>query len=326
MQTAQPASTGTNQLFGRLIWNDDVTVRVFTPFGGRVRKILVQPGQRIDKDAPLAEIESSDFGQAQADIRRASSDVDLSDRTLARLRDLFAHGAAAQKDIDAAEAEAARAQAERSRAVSRLQVYGASAETVDGAFILKSPIAGTVVEKNINPGQEIRPDQMLANAPEYFAPLYVISDPSRLWIQIDTTEVDLSRLAPGRVFTFAARAFPGQVFTGRVDTVSDFIDPATRSIKVRGTVDNADRLLKAEMFVNVNLPQLEEPGAVVPAGAVILRGEKHYVFVAQNPSTFVRREVQLGAERNGIISVLSGVEPGQRIVTEGCILLQQMIE
>src|SRR4029077_1181604 len=111
------------------------------------------------------------------------------------------------------------------------------------------PLDGFVVEKSVTPGQEVRPDQMLANMPQYTAPLFVVTDPSRLWIQIDATEVDMAFLRPGCEFTFTSRAFPGQGFTGRVDTVSEFIDPATRTIKVKGSVDNSSRLLKAEMFV-----------------------------------------------------------------------------
>ncbi len=167
---------------------------------------------------------------------------------------------------------------------------------------------------------------MLANVPQYTAPLFLVTDPSRLWIQIDATEVDLPRLRAGRQFTFTSRAFPGQTFTGRTDTVSTFIDPATRTIKVRGTVDNSRRLLKAEMFVSVSLPSDETAAASVPAGAVFLKGQKHYVFLEEPPGTFVRKEVEIGPEHNGHVVVLTGVQSGQRVVTEGCILLQQALK
>ena len=110
-----------------------------------------------------------------------------------------------------------------------------------------------------------------------------------------------------------------QTFTGRVATVSEFIDPATRTIKVRGTVDNSRRLLKAEMFVNVNLPGQESPGASVPSKAVFLKGERHYVFIEEQPGQFARQEVQIGVEQEGRILVLAGVQPGQRVVTDGCV-------
>jgi len=171
----------------------------------------------------------------------------------------------------------------------------------------------------------VRPDQMLANTPQFTAPLFTITDPSRLWIQIDATEGDLPQLRPGREFEFSGRAFPAQTFTGRVEVVSEFIDSATRTSEVRGAIDNSSRLLKAEMFVNVNLPAVETPGTSVPAKAVFLKGEKHYVFVEQEPGQFTRQEVQIGPEHNGRIIVLAGTQPGQRVVTDGCLLLQQSL-
>jgi cobalt-zinc-cadmium efflux system membrane fusion protein len=318
-----PAST---QLSGRLIWNDDVTVRVFTPFAGRVRKITADIGQTVEKNAPLTEVESPDFGQAQADARKAESDLKLAKRNLARLNELFAHGAAAQKDVEAAEASQSQAESERARAVSKIAAYGANADSLDEIFILRSPLAGTVVDKRANPGQEIRPDQMLANVPEVTQPLFVVSDPAHLWIQIDATEVDLPRLQPGREFTFTSRAFQDQIFTGRVDKVSEFIDLNTRTIKVRGTVDNSRRLLKAEMFVSVNVPDGGAQAISVPTKSVFLKGEKHYVFVEEQPGQFARREVKIGSEQDGHIFVLSGVQAGQRIVSDGSILLQKMME
>jgi cobalt-zinc-cadmium efflux system membrane fusion protein len=323
VESLAPAST---QLSGRLIWNDDVTVRVFTPFAGRVRRITADIGQAVEKNAPLAEVESPDFGQAQADARKAESDLKLAERSLARLRELSAHGAAAQKDVEAAEDAQAQAEAEHSRAVSKIAAYGANADSLDEVFILRSSLAGTVVDKSVGPGLEIRPDQMLANMPEITAPLFVVSDPTRLWIQIDATEVDLPRLQPGRKFTFTSRAFPDEMFTGRVDKVSEFIDPNTRTIKVRGSVDNSRRLLKAEMFVNVILPGGETPNISVPAAAVFLKGEKHFVFVRDKSGQFTRKEVAIGAEQEGRVLILSGLQAGQQVVTDGCVFLQQLME
>jgi cobalt-zinc-cadmium efflux system membrane fusion protein len=318
-----PANT---ELSGRLIWDEDVTVRVFTPFAGRVRKIMADIGQTVETNGSLAEVESPDFGQAQADARKAESDLKLAERTLARTRDLFAHGAAPQKDVEAAEDAQGQARAEQARAVSRMVAYGATVDSPDEIFILRSPLAGTVVDKSVSAGQEIRPDQMLANIPEITAPLFVVSDPARLWIQIDATEVDLAHLQPGREFTFTTRAFPSETFTGRVDKVSEFIDPNTRTIKVRGSVDNARRLLKAEMFVNVSLPDGATSTISVPAAAVFLKGDKHYVFIQEKPGQFIRQEVAIGSEEAGRVLILNGLQAGQQVVTDGCVFLQELLE
>ena len=323
VESRAPAST---QLSGRLIWNDDVTVRVFTPFAGRVRKITADIGQTVEKNAPLAEVESPDFGQAQADARKAEGDLKLAEHSLAREQELFAHGAAAQKDVEAAEDAQTQAEAEHSRSVLKIAADGANADSLDEIFVLQTPLAGTVVDKRVSPGQEIRPDQMLANIPEITDPLFVVSDPTRLWIQIVSTEVDVPRLQPGREFTFTSRAFPNETFTGRVDNVSEFIDPNTRTIKVRGSVDNPRRLLKAEMFVNVILSGGETPNISVPATAVFLKGEKHFVFVQEKPGQFTRQEVAIGSEQEGRVLILNGLLVGQQVVTDGCVFLQQLME
>jgi RND family efflux transporter MFP subunit len=138
--------------------------------------------------------------------------------------------------------------------------------------------------------------------------------------------VDLPHLRPGQEFTFTSHAFPSQTFTGRVDIVSEFIDANTRSIKVRGKMDNARRLLKAEMFVSVNLPSEKTAGASVPSKAVFLQGEQHFVFLETQDGQFARREVQIGPEQDGHVAVLAGLQAGQRVVTEGCLLLQQLLK
>jgi len=134
---------------------------------------------------------------------------------------------------------------------------------------------------------------------------------------VDATEADLAQFATGRPFTFSSRAFPGETFTEKSKRCPRFSNPATHTIKVRGSVDNSRRLLKAEMFVNVSITDHDAPSATVPSKAVFLSGEKHYVFLERQPGDFARREVRIGPEHDGHIPILAGVEPGQRVVDRG---------
>ena len=327
VERAEVAKRAPVRLNGRLTWDENVTVRVFTPFAGRVMQILVEPGQTVKKGDTLALIASSDYGQAQADARKADGDFLLAERTLNRVQELLKHGAAAQKDLESAQADYARTQSELQRASARLAFYGGNTNGVDQTYQLRSPSDGVVVEKNLTPGQEVRPDQMLAGTDRQAAPLFTVTDPSRLWIQLDAADTDLSLIQTGQEFELHARAFPEEKFTGRVDMVSDFLDPATRTIRVRGSVDNSKRRLKAEMFMTAELGSgTPTAGTDVPAKAVFLMGEKHFLFVEENRGEFVRREVKAGPEHDGKVLVLEGLRPGQNVVTEGSLLLQQMLQ
>jgi cobalt-zinc-cadmium efflux system membrane fusion protein len=328
---AQPRRLAVTHLTGRLYLADDATVRVFTPVAGQVTVVRADVGQAVAKDAPLAEISSPDYGQALADARSADANVTAAEKALTRSRDLLQNGAAAQKDVEAAEAAYGAAAAERDRAVARLRLYhGSETGAGEEAYVLRSPIAGVVVERNINPGQEVRADQMLANATNLFAPLFVVSDPSRLWLQVDASETDLAELEPGEAIHVTSNAFPGRVFAGSVTNIAPELDPTTRTVRVRGVVENPGGLLKAEMYVTVDVVRDESKvasaGVDIPSKAIFTIDQKSYLFVELAPGQFERRQVEIGTEQDGRVPVRAGVAPGQRIVAEGGLLLQSVLD
>lgn len=330
VQPAEPRTLAVTHLSGRLYWSDDSTVRVFTPVAGRVTRVLADLGQGISAGAPLAEIDSPDFGQARADARTASGNLAAADKTYTRTKMLFDHGAAAQKDVEAAEAAWTAALAERDRAEARLANYGGSEQDTNELYLLRSPVAGVLVEKTINPGQEVRADMMLANAPSLFAPLFVVGDPTALWLQLDVAESDLPALRTGQTLRVTCQAFPGKVFEGTLANIGDEMDPATRTIKVRGVVRNPDELLKAEMYVTVDVAEdvssSARAGVEISSKAIFLIDSEPYLFIEESPGTYRREKVTIGVEQDGKVPVFTGVAPGQRVVTEGALLLQSLVE
>ncbi|HLH55724.1 MAG TPA: efflux RND transporter periplasmic adaptor subunit [Verrucomicrobiae bacterium] len=313
-------------LTGRLVWDDDVTSRVFTPFAGIVRKLLVEVNQPVTNGMALAEVQSADFGQAQAEARKAESDFRRTEQNLNRMRELFDHGAAPRKDLESAEADFASSRAERERAVARLAIYGAVPTSTNRDFLLPSPLDGVLVERNVTPGQEIRPDQMLANVPQFTAPLFTISDPTRLWVWLDVTEAFLPLVHTGQELTIRSKAFPGQTFTGKLDLIGDSLDPTTRTVRARGTVDNRSRMLKAEQYVIVEIPDANPTSLQIPSKAVFLRDNQYYVFLETGDGRFQRQPVKVGSEREGKVAILEGLKEGQRLVTDGCLLLQSLMD
>jgi cobalt-zinc-cadmium efflux system membrane fusion protein len=195
-------------------------------------------------------------------------------------------------------------------------LYGGT-HAINQQLTLASEIRGTVVERNVNPGQEVRPALSGPGVP----PLFVVSDPSQLWVQIDAREPDIVSLRPGATFELIVPSLPGKTFQGKVAAASDFLDPTTRTIKVRGVVANPERLLKAEMLGTARISRKWGEGVMVPATAVFLRGTSHWVFVQSSPGTFEPKEVKLGYEGAKESLVTSGLSAQDVVVSENGLLL-----
>jgi len=314
-------------LSGRLAWDDDVTVRVFSPVAGRVSEVRANVNSDVKKGDVLASLRSPDYGQAQSDAQKARSDLALAEHSRARLRDLLEHGAAAEKDVEAADADYAKARSEFDRAEAQLQALSLGHDdAVPGMYDMRSPVDGTVVERNVSSGQQIRPDQMLANAPQFVNPLFVITDPTKLWLFLDVTEADVASLAPNQEVLVHARALPDKVFHAHIETIGGGLDPTTRTIKVRCLLDNSEELLRAEMYVSADVAAPTAANVDVSTKAVFLKETEHYVFVETAPGQFQRRAVKLGLETNGRSQIVAGLSVGDRVVTDGCLLLEAMLE
>ena len=315
--TATPGKSIIVELSARLVWNEERTQRIYPAFAGRVMAIKADVGQPVKAGTVLAQLASPDFGVAQADTAKARADVRLTQKSLQRQRELFEAGIVARKDLEQAEAEAARSQAETQRADARTRLYGGGGGNVNQQLALVAGLNGVVVERNLNPGQELRPDQSGPGVPA----LFVVTDPTSLWVQIDARESEVGTLRPGAAFELIIPALPGQKFEGRVTAASDFIDPATRTIKVRGVVANPDRKLKAEMLATARIERMLGGGVVIPAQAVSLLGATHTVLVQVQPGVFESREVVLGYQGPREAVVSRGLEVGEQVVSENMLLL-----
>ena len=312
---ATAAKSVSVDLPGRLVWNEERTQRVFAPFAGRVTDIKADVGQSVKAGDLLAQLASPDFGIAQADTAKAQADVSFSRKNLQRQRELFEAGIIARKDLEQSEADLSRFQAEAARSAARTSLYG-TGSSVNQQLGLVSGINGVVVERNLNPGQEVRPDQSGPGVPA----LFVLTDPTSLWVQIDAKESDVGSLRPGASFTLQVPAYPEETFTGRVTAASDFIDPTTRTIKIRGVIANADRRLKGEMLVTAVVTEALV-GTVVPARAVTLDGNNQTVYVQTQPGVFEPRRVKVGHVGTREVVISSGLAVGEQVVADNALLL-----
>ncbi len=300
-------------LNGRVAYNESLTARVSSPIAGRIVSLRLQPGDPVKAGETLLALDSPELAQAVADLNKAKSDETRKRLAFERARKLLDGEVLPRKDFESAEADLEQARAETRRAQLRLRNLvpgGGAGEN----YALRSPISGVVSERKANPGMEVRPD-----LPD---PLYVITDPTRLWVLIDLPERNLSKVESGHPVSVEVDAWPGQQFTGTIDKVGETVDPATRRIQVRCSVPNPTRRLKPEMYARVTLlADANQRGLRVPNGALFTEGLYSYLFVEKSPGEFQRRRVSLRLQDRDYSYIASGLNPGERVVVSGALLL-----
>jgi membrane fusion protein, heavy metal efflux system len=305
---------------GRTSWDETRTARVQSPLAGRVLEIKVSPGMVVKKGQVLAVLSSPDFGTTQAEARRSETDLALADKQLQRARDLAGAGVIPQKDLQSAEADFARAKNERERTLSKERAYGtAGGKLIDQKFQLVAPVGGLIVDRRITPGQEVRPDQN----PD--APLFIISEPTKLWVMLDVPEALTQEIQVGEQVRVSVPALPGEIFQAKVEYIADFIDAQSRTVKARAAVENSARRLKAEMYVTADVEVPPSKALKVPSNAVYLLADKYYAFIESPKGTFTRRVLKAEEATLGFVRVTAGLMPGEKIVSDGALLLQQML-
>ena len=300
---------------GKISFDENATSRVSSPLLGRVTKLHVQIGDTVKAGQALMSIDSPDLGVAIADFRKASADLELKRKTLVRSQMLLDGGVIAHKEFEMSEAEMAQSQAEATRAKGRLKNLNIDANSAAGAeaFSLKAPMAGIIVDRQINVGNEVRPDAS--------AQLFIITNPNHLWATIDLPERDLSKVFNGQPILIQVDAYPNEAFTGKVQSIGTMVDPFTRRIQVRCSLDSKNKL-KPEMYARITLLNNHNQKAIrIPNSALITEGFYSYVFVETSPGHLKKRRVTLDVQERDYATVKNGISVGEKIVVSGAILL-----
>ena len=298
---------------GKIAFDEDHTVRVVSPGNGRITQLVAEPGTKVKAGDVLAWMDSPDYAQALADARKAHAAQALKAKALDRTRELEHLGVAAGKDLEAAEDDAAEARAESQRADAVLRRFDMAGGQGD-RFALRAPITGTVIDRTVNPGLEVQ-----AGAG---APLFVISDTDRLWASFELPEASAGLVHAGQRVRVEVDALPGEPFNGHIRYVGGALDPATRRFLVRVALDHADPRLKPEMFARIApIDDTQRPMVAVPNAALVNIGMHHYVFVETQAGVLTRREVGIGVGGESVSFLTTGVNDGDRVVTQGAVLL-----
>jgi cobalt-zinc-cadmium efflux system membrane fusion protein len=300
-------------LNGRLALDENRTARISSPIAGRVLALKAEAGDRVARNAVLLQADAPDLAAADADWRKAQADEVRKKLAFERARNLYAHEVVPQKDVEAADADFRQAAAESRRTALRMKSLHASGSE-NGSFSLRTPLAGVVVERQVTPGMELRPD--LPN------PLFVISDPTHLWLLVDVPERSLAQVKPGQKVSLETDAYPDTRFHATVEKVGYALDPATRRVQVRCTVDNPDSRLRPEMYARVSfLSDSGRSAIAVPNSGLVSEGINTYAFVETSPGVFQKRQVSLALRGRETSHVDAGLKAGERYVAEGALLL-----
>jgi cobalt-zinc-cadmium efflux system membrane fusion protein len=312
---------------GRVTLDDLKAGHVFSPVTGRVVKINSQLGGRVKKGDALATIESPDIGSAVSDVHKAEADLIAAQHDYQRKKDLFEQKAGSAADLESAEDtyRKAKAELERARQKQALLRVG-SVDLVTQTYVLPSPIDGEVLMRNINPGIEVQ-GQYSGGATQE---LFTVGELDRVWVLADIYEMDLSRVHVGTPAVVTVVAYKDKVFKGQVDWVSGMLDPNTRTAKVRCTFDNADRLLRPEMYSTVQISVDQKRSLAIPRNSLLRLGEYKVVFieVGADPGRVRFRRVPVDVdegEGSQWLEVKHGLEVGQKVVINGAILLSQKL-
>ncbi len=313
---------------GTVALDDARTGHVLSPVTGRVVRIMAQLGARVHRGDALAQIESPDVGSAMSDTRKAQADLVAAEHDLRRKKDLYEQKAGSASDLEVAEDTYRRAKAEleRARQKDALLRIG-NADAVTQTYTLTSPVDGEVLARNISPGVEVQGQYGGGGTtPE----LYTIGELDRVWVLGNVYEMDLARVKVGAAVTVTVVAYPGVTFQGRVDWVSGAIDPATRTATVRCTFDNPDRRLSPMMYATMQISVDQKRALAIPRSALLRLGEEKVVFTqvgdADGRIRFQRKSIDVDeGESSPWLEVKHGLEPGQKVVTNGAILLSAML-
>jgi membrane fusion protein, heavy metal efflux system len=310
---------------GRIAVNANRATPVYSPFSGRVVALSAAPGDSVAAGAVLASIEASEFVQAQTDLESTTAQARLARQSEARKHALYEAQGAALQDWQQSQAELANAEAALQSARNRLRILGksdgeidalAGNGRIDARVPLRAPLAGVVVDRQVGPGQYVQAGSS--------TPLFTIADVASVWLVGNVRESEAARMRRGQPVEVQVPAWPQRVFRAHLNYVAAVVDPATHRLTVRAEIPNGDGALKPEMLASFRIVTSEAVEApAVPEAAVVYEGERAHVWVVGADGLIGLRAVRAGRVNDGLVEILDGARPGERVVTRGSLFIDR---
>lgn len=311
---------------GVVDFDNDQATGVLAPFSGPVLRVLVTPGEQVRRGQPLALVDSPDFAAAIGAYRKALASARNARKLADTDQDLLQHEGVSQREAAQAQTDAASAEADRDAARQALVALDVDAGTIAAIEagrtvtraqgVIRAPIAGTVAEKLISPGQLLQAGT---------TPCFTVADLSKVWVMAQVPSTELAGIRLGDPAQVDA-GVPGGKLAGTVDNIAAVVNPDTRAVAARIVVANPQGALRKQMYVRVRIQSRQaSEGLLVPASA-LLRDDDNlpFVYLAQADGSFVRRHVTTGSRTGDDYLVSDGLKPGEQIVVDGGIFVQFM--
>jgi cobalt-zinc-cadmium efflux system membrane fusion protein len=318
---------------GRVTVNPNRVSRVLPPVAGRVLEVMVRLGDAVEQGQPVLAMESPDadaaiagYLQAEASQRQTQAALAKSEADYRRTAELYEAKAVAHKDLLGAENDLvqARSAGEVAKAIReqtwrKLALLGLKPTDFKQQILVRAPISGKILDLNVAPGEN---RAAVSFNTDTTAPLMTIVDLSTVWVSSDVPETFMRLIHVGDHVDITLVAYPDEKFSGRVARMADVLDPQTRTLKVHVDMPNPKGRLRPEMFGSIYHAGGTRPLPVVPAAAVVQEYGRSIVFLERAPGQFERREVTTGVRLGQAVSVLSGLQPNDRVVVDGAVLLK----
>jgi cobalt-zinc-cadmium efflux system membrane fusion protein len=313
---------------GSIDFNEELLTQVFTPYQGRIVGLFAKVGDEVEKGKTLFTIDSPDLVQASSTLISAAGVLDLTNRSLERLKMLFSTRAVSQKELEQATSDQQTAQGAYRAARDAVRLFGKSEaeidkmvadRRVDPILVVPSPISGRITARNASPGLFVQP----GNPP----PPFIVADISTMWMLANVAESDIPAFKLGQDVRVSVMAFPNRVFTGHISTIGSNVDPTTRRLLVRSDIDDPTHELRSGMFATFVIRTGEPVRApAVPLDGIVREGDGTMTaWVTADRRRFTRRTVRVGLQRDGYYEIVDGLQPGELVATEGALFLSNAL-
>jgi cobalt-zinc-cadmium efflux system membrane fusion protein len=323
-ETIRPSTfRRTIETTGIVGFDSDQATTILAPVSGPVSQLMVSLGAKVKQGDVLATASSPDYATAIATYRKAITTAKNA-RRIAELAEQLSHNNLSRKEVEQAQTDAANADADREAALEQLHSLGVDEQTVkeiqenrplpNRAGLIRSPIAGTLVEKLITPGQLLQAGT---------TPCFTVADLSQVWVTANVFETDLTSVEEGNLAEIVSSASSTNL-PGTVDYISAIVDPNTRAIGVRVVAKNPGDILKKQMYVRVLIhSRRDQTGLLAPVSGVLRDDEDlPFVYLANADGSFSRRRITLGSRVGDRYEAVQGLGAGDQVVTEGGLFLQ----